>query len=71
MGRFGPSFVGRDVAARKLRYRRAMKPEYESYGPDTESILRAFSPRGQYLPLVYSRAAVEANAEATLRLTPR
>ena len=40
---FGPSFVGRDIAARKLRYRGPMKAEYESYAPDALSILEAFT----------------------------
>jgi penicillin amidase len=39
----GPSAVQRDINARLLRYRGAMKAEYESYSPDTEAILRAFT----------------------------
>lgn len=39
----GSSFVGRDIVARKLRYRGSMKEEYASYAPDAESILRAFT----------------------------
>lgn len=39
----GPDFVGRDLVARKLRYRGSMKEEYASYAPDAESILRAFT----------------------------
>ena len=39
----GPSAVQRDVKARLLRYRGDMKAEYESYSPDTEAILRAFT----------------------------
>jgi penicillin G amidase len=39
----GPSAVERDVKARLLRYRGDMKAEYESYSPDTETILRAFT----------------------------
>jgi penicillin amidase len=39
----GPSALLRDVNARLLRYRGNMKLEYESYSPDTESILRAFT----------------------------
>jgi penicillin G amidase len=39
----GPSAVQRDINARLLRYRGDMKSEYESYSPDTEAILRAFT----------------------------
>jgi penicillin G amidase len=39
----GPSAVERDINARLLRYRGDMKAEYESYAPDTEAILRAFT----------------------------
>jgi penicillin G amidase len=39
----GPSAVQRDINARLLRYRGDMKAEYESYSPDTEAILRAFT----------------------------
>lgn len=39
----GPSAVERDMNARRLRYRGDMKTEYESYSPDTEAILRAFT----------------------------
>jgi penicillin G amidase len=39
----GPSAVQRDINARLLRYRGDMKTEYESYSPDTEAILRAFT----------------------------
>jgi len=39
----GPSFLARDVNARLLRYRGDMKAEYESYSPDSESILTAFT----------------------------
>jgi len=39
----GPSAVERDVNARLLRYPGDMKAEYESYSPDTEAILRAFT----------------------------
>jgi penicillin G amidase len=39
----GPSAVQRDVNARLLRYRGDMKTEYESYSPDTEAILSAFT----------------------------
>lgn len=39
----GPSALARDVNARLLRYRGDMKAEYESYSPDTEGILSAFT----------------------------
>jgi len=39
----GPTALLRDVNARLLRYRGDMKAEYESYSPDTEPILRAFT----------------------------
>ncbi|HKU27265.1 MAG TPA: penicillin acylase family protein, partial [Candidatus Sulfotelmatobacter sp.] len=39
----GPSAVQRDINARLLRYRGDMKTEYESYSPDTEAILSAFT----------------------------
>jgi penicillin amidase len=39
----GPSALPRDIHARQLRYRGDMRAEYESYSPDTESILRAFT----------------------------
>lgn len=39
----GPSAVQRDINARLLRYRGDMKAEYESYSPDTEAILAAFT----------------------------
>jgi penicillin amidase len=64
----GPSALLRDIHARLLRYRGDMKLEYESYSPDTESILRAFtdginayirdatSPGGQPLPLEFQMA---------------
>ncbi|MGA8285784.1 MAG: penicillin acylase family protein, partial [Candidatus Sulfotelmatobacter sp.] len=39
----GPSAVQRDLNARRLRYRGDMKAEYESYAPDTEAILTAFT----------------------------
>lgn len=39
----GPSALARDVNARLLRYRGDMKTEYESYSPDTEAILTAFT----------------------------
>jgi penicillin amidase len=39
----GPSALARDVNARALRYRGDMKAEYESYAPDTLTILTAFT----------------------------
>ena len=39
----GPTAVQRDINARLLRYRGDMKSEYESYSPDTEVILQAFT----------------------------
>jgi len=39
----GPSAVQRDINARLLRYRGDMKAEYDSYSPDTEAILSAFT----------------------------
>src|ERR1700692_4712088 len=39
----GPSALARDVNARALRYRGDMRAEYESYAPDTQAILTAFT----------------------------
>lgn len=39
----GPSAVQRDINARLLRYRGDMRAEYESYSPDTEAIVHAFT----------------------------
>src|SRR5690242_19146539 len=39
----GPSALQRDINARLLRYRGDLKAEYESYSPDTEAILKAFT----------------------------
>lgn len=39
----GPSAVQRDINARLLRYRGHTKAEYESYSPDAEAILVAFT----------------------------
>ncbi len=39
----GPAFVPRDTNARALRYRGDMRKEYESYSPDTQAILTAFT----------------------------
>jgi penicillin amidase len=40
---FGAAFVGRDTAARKLRYRGSMEAEYASYGSHVRPILTAFT----------------------------
>ena len=39
----GPSAIARDVSARELSYRGDMQAEYQSYSPDTEQILEAFT----------------------------
>ncbi len=39
----GPSALPRDLNARALRYRGDMQAEYESYAPDTQAILAAFT----------------------------
>src|SRR5438067_5903435 len=64
----GASALLRDINARLLRYRGDMKSEYESYSPDTEEILRAFTdginaeissltaPGGPGLPLEFQLA---------------
>ena len=64
----GPSALKRDVNARLLSYRGDMKAEYESYSPDTEQILEAFTaginayiesrlaPGGPGLPLEFQLA---------------
>lgn len=39
----GPSALPRDINARLLSYRGDMKAEYESYSPDTQQILEAFT----------------------------
>jgi penicillin G amidase len=39
----GPSALPHDVNARALRYRGDMQAEYESYSPDTQAILTAFT----------------------------
>ena len=65
----GPSALLRDVNARLLRYRGDLKAEYQSYSPDTEEILRAFTdginaeirsltaPGGPGLPLEFQLAS--------------
>ncbi len=67
----GPSALLRDINARLLRYRGDMKSEYESYSPDAEPILHAFtdginayirglkSPRGRGLPIEFQLAGFE------------
>jgi penicillin G amidase len=64
----GPSALKRDVNARLLSYRGDMKAEYESYSPDAQSILEAFTgginayiasrltPGGPGLPLEFQLA---------------
>ena len=64
----GQTAVARDVSARLLRYRGDLKPEYESYSPDSEEILRAFTdginaqirsltaPDGKGLPIEFQLA---------------
>jgi penicillin G amidase len=39
----GASAIGRDINARRLRYRGEMPAEFASYAPDTQSILEAFT----------------------------
>jgi penicillin amidase len=39
----GPAFLPRDINARALRYRGDMHAEFESYSPDTQAILTAFT----------------------------
>lgn len=39
----GPSALARDINARALAYRGNMQAEYESYSPDTQEILTAFT----------------------------
>ena len=64
----GPSAVQRDINARLLSYHGDMKAEYESYAPDTQQILEAFTaginayiesrlaPGGPGLPLEFQLA---------------
>jgi penicillin amidase len=64
----GPSALQRDINARLLSYRGDMKAEYESYAPDTQQILEAFTaginayiesrlaPGGPGLPLEFQLA---------------
>src|ERR1700704_689355 len=39
----GAAFLPRDINARALRYRGDMRAEFESYSPDTQAILTAFT----------------------------
>src|SRR6185369_2826931 len=67
----GPSALPRDINARLLSYRGDMKPEYESYSPDTQSILEAFTsginayiatrqePAGAGMPLEFQLAGLK------------
>ncbi len=64
----GPAALPRDINARLLSYRGDMKAEYQSYSPDTQSILEAFTegvnayiatrlaPGGAGLPLEFQLA---------------
>ncbi len=64
----GPAALTRDINARSLRYRGNMQEEYESYSPDTKSILTAFTdginsyiagltaPGGRGLPIEFELA---------------
>jgi penicillin G amidase len=64
----GPSALKRDINARLLSYRGDVKAEYESYSPDTQQILEAFTaginayidsrldPNGPGLPLEFQLA---------------
>ncbi len=70
----GPSALPRDSNARALRYRGDMRAEYESYAPDTQSILTAFTdginayiasltaPRGPGLPIEFQLAGFSPDA---------
>ncbi len=70
----GPSALPRDLNARALRYRGDMRAEYESYAPDTRSILTAFTeginsyiahltaPAGPGLPLEFQLAGFSPEA---------
>jgi penicillin G amidase len=70
----GPSALARDVNARLLRYRGDMHAEYESYSPDTQAILTAFTdginsyiaslsaPGGSGLPIEFQMAGFSPDA---------
>jgi len=70
----GPSALARDLNARALRYRGDMQAEYESYAPDTQAILAAFTdginsyvasltaPRGRGLPVEFQLAGFSPDA---------
>ena len=70
----GASALSRDVNARALRYRGDMKAEYESYSPDAQAILTAFTdginsyiasltaPGGPGLPIEFQLAGFSPDA---------
>jgi penicillin G amidase len=70
----GAKAVGRDLNARRLRYRGDLQAEYASYAPDTKEILEAFTdginayiaqltgPRGPGLPLEFQLAGFKPEA---------
>jgi penicillin G amidase len=70
----GPHFLPRDINARALRYRGDTRAEYESYSPDTLSILTAFTdginayisrlgaPGGPGMPLEFQLAGFAPDA---------
>jgi penicillin amidase len=70
----GPKFLPRDINARSLRYRGDMQAEYDSYSPDTLSILTAFTdginayisrlgaPGGPGMPLEFQLAGFTPDA---------
>ena len=70
----GPSALARDVNARALRYRGNLQAEYESYSPDTKTILTAFTdgidayiasltaPGGPGLPIEFQLAGFSPDA---------
>jgi penicillin amidase len=70
----GPPAVGRDLMARRLRYRGDMQAEFSSYAPDARQILAAFTdginayiahlkaPGGPGLPVEFQIAGFEPEA---------
>ena len=70
----GPKAVGRDLMARRLRYRGDMQAEFSSYAPDARQILEAFTdginayiaqltiPGGPGLPVEFQIAGFEPEA---------
>jgi penicillin amidase len=70
----GPQAAGRDLMARRLRYRGNMQAEFSSYAPDARQILEAFTdginayisqltaPAGPALPLEFQIAGFEPEA---------